>query len=62
MEEYKQPYILLFRAVSCAIKELEQENYGNARSVLVLGQQTAEEAFISFEENIPDIKMIKNGL
>lgn len=62
MEEYKKPYITLFRAVSFALQELEQQNYGRVREMLIQGQQEAEEAFISFEADTEReiIRIIKN--
>lgn len=52
MEEYKESYCALFSAVSKAIAEIEQCNYGTAKTLLVQGQQTAEELFIQQDEEI----------
>ena len=52
MEEYKKPYCALFRAVTKAIAEIEQCNYGTAKMLLVHGQQTAEELFVQQDEEI----------
>lgn len=49
-DEYKQPYLTLFNGVTDALGALEAENYGEAKELLKLSQQKAEEAFISAEE------------
>lgn len=45
-EEYKESYLILFRAVTQALELLERKQYAAARDVLIRGQQEAEEAFI----------------
>ena len=49
-DEYKQPYLTLFNGVTDALGALESENYGEARELLKLSQQKAEEAFVSAGE------------
>ena len=46
MDEYKTPYLILFRSISDALEQLEEQNYGTARELLIAAQQAAEEAFI----------------
>ena len=50
MEEYKPCYLILWQAISRAIKELEELNFGNAKSLLLQAQVDAEEAYISQTE------------
>lgn len=52
MEEYKRPYYALFGAVTKAIEEMELGNFGIAKELLVKGQQTAEEIFIQYGEEV----------
>ena len=47
MESFPKYYTLLFNAVTDAIEELDQSNYGAARSRLVKAQQDAEEAYLA---------------
>lgn len=49
-DEYRQPYLTLFNGVTDALDAMEAENYGEARKLLKLSQQKAEEAFISATE------------
>lgn len=51
MEEYKESYLILFRAVRDAIQELEAQNYGRAKDLLIQGEQKAEEAYLHPEES-----------
>ena len=48
--EYKQPYLLLFRGVTEALEQLQQQNYGLAAALLKQAQQAAEEAYIAQDE------------
>ena len=47
---YRQPYLLLFRGVTEALEQLQQQNYGVAAALLKKAQQAAEEAYISQDE------------
>ena len=47
MENFPKYYTLLFNAVTNAIADLDQRNYGAARSRLVKAQQDAEEAYLA---------------
>ena len=49
MENYKQMYYTLFNAVSKAIENIENTNYGIAKAELIEAQQKTEEIFISTE-------------
>jgi len=51
MDEYKQPYLILFRACEEAIRALDQQNYGQARELLVRGEQIAEEFYMALGED-----------
>ncbi|MBQ9959391.1 MAG: hypothetical protein IJP01_03445 [Oscillospiraceae bacterium] len=48
MEQFKQPYLLLFRGVTEALALLEQQNCAAAKQLLIAAQQQAEEAYISY--------------
>ncbi len=47
MDEYKQPYLILWGAMDEAVKAISAQNYGQAAVLLRQGQQDAEEAYIS---------------
>ena len=40
--EYQQMYALLFNAVTDALAQLDRQNYGTAREILIQAQQKAE--------------------
>lgn len=42
-QEFPEYYLTLFRAVTRAIDALDAQNYGQARQLLIQGQQQAEE-------------------
>ena len=44
---YKELYCILFNAVTDALRAMEQENFGQARELLVQAQQTCEERYIA---------------
>lgn len=50
MPDYKKLYYMLFAGIDKAIKELEQQNYGKARQLLISLEQEAEEQIINDEE------------
>jgi len=54
MDEYRAPYLALFRAVTDALEQLQKQNYGIAQDLLIRGQQEAEELFICVEERPAD--------
>ena len=51
MEEYKKMYLLLFNAITDALEQMEQQNYGTAKDLLITAQQKAEEIYITAESS-----------
>ena len=49
MPDHEMIYFHLFNRVTDAVRELEQQNYGNAKDILINAQQEAEEGYISDE-------------
>ena len=47
MDEYKKPYLCLWKGMSDALEALEGRNYGMAEEILRKAQQAAEEIWIS---------------
>ena len=47
MDEYKQPYLILWGAMDKAVEAIAAQNYGQAAELLRQGQQDAEEAYIT---------------
>ena len=50
MPDYEMMYFRLFNRVTDAIRELENQNYGNAKKILIKAQQEAEEGYLEGEE------------
>ena len=50
MENSPKYYTLLFNAVTDAIEDIDQKNFGAARARLVKAQQDAEDAYLDAEE------------
>ena len=48
--DYKKMYLTLFNAVTGAIQQIDWQNYGRAKDLLITAQQNAEEIFISSGE------------
>ena len=46
MDEYKIPYFLLWNACTAAIEAIAQQNFGQAKELLLSAQQDAETAYI----------------
>lgn len=44
---YKEIYFTLFNAISDAVEQLEQRNYGQAAAILKQAQAAAEEIYVS---------------
>ena len=44
--EYQQIYALLFNAVTDALAQLDRQNYGTAREILIQAQQKAEALYL----------------
>lgn len=54
MNEFEKSYCILFNACTDALRALEERNYGQARQLLMEGQQQAEGAYLEAEgENAP---------
>lgn len=49
--DYRKMYYTLFNIITDAIQNIEQQNYDEAKNLLIRAQQDAEELFISFEED-----------
>ncbi len=47
MFSYKEIYLLLFNAITDALHEMERQNCGTAKDILIRAQQDAEELVIS---------------
>ena len=48
---YRKMYYTLFNAVTDALNAMEQQNYGQARALLVAAQQQSEEIFMDSDED-----------
>ena len=49
MPDYEKMYHLLFNAVTDALEQIEQQNFGSAKDLLIAAQQQAEEIYITAE-------------
>ena len=49
MPDYEKMYHLLFNAITDALEQIEQQNFGNAKDLLIAAQQEAEEINMSAE-------------
>ena len=47
MELYKELYFQMVRASEKALREMERQNFGAAKSVLIAAQREAEERFLN---------------
>ena len=47
--DYKKLYFHLFNAVTDALQAMEQQNYGQASSILMSAQQETEEMYLDDE-------------
>ena len=50
MEDFKELYFYLFGKVADTLEELEKENIGRAKELLITAMQEAEERYIKNEE------------
>ncbi len=50
MVDYKLLYSILFNAMTDALEEMEQQNYGRAREDLIAAQQQVEDIYIHSED------------
>ena len=49
MANYEKMYSSLFNAITDALEQIEQQNFGSAKDLLIAAQQKAEEIYISAE-------------
>lgn len=47
--EYEKMYHLLFNAITDALEQIEKQNLGTAKELLISAQQKAEEIYITAE-------------
>ena len=50
MPDYEKMYHLLFNAITDALEQIEQQNFGSAKDLLIAAQQKAEEIYITAED------------
>ncbi|MBQ7800306.1 MAG: hypothetical protein IJ370_07415 [Oscillospiraceae bacterium] len=50
MNEYKQPYLILFSQITRAIESIDKECYFSARQILAEAQIKAEKAYLDYFE------------
>ena len=50
MPNYQKMYSTLFNAITDAIESIRQDNYGEAKEILIKAQQETEELYITDEE------------
>ena len=48
--DYQKLYTCLFNAITDAIGQLEQQNYGTAKTILMQAQQKTEEVYMADRE------------
>jgi len=49
MANYEKMYSTLFNAITDALEQIEQQNFGSAKDILIAAQQKAEEIYITAE-------------
>ena len=49
MANYEKMYSSLFNAITDALEQIEQQNSGSAKDLLIAAQQQAEEIYITAE-------------
>ena len=47
MTDYQKMYLTLFNAITDALAQIENQNYGDVKSTLIAAQQKAEEMYIT---------------
>ena len=47
MENYQKMYSTLFNAITDALAQIDNQNYGDAKPTLIAAQQKAEEMYIT---------------
>ena len=58
---YKEMYFTLFNAISDAVEQLEQRNYGQAAAILKQAQAAAEEIYVSAPDQQPPLDNPSQG-
>ena len=58
---YKEMYFTLFNAISDAVEQLEQRNYGQAAAILKQAQAAAEEIYVSAPDQEPPLDNPSEG-
>ena len=51
MDEYKEPYLILWRGIEEALSAIAEQNYGLAAELLKQARADAEEAYICQEDD-----------
>ena len=51
MTDYQKLYTMLFNAVTNALEEMDELNFGRAKVLLIAAQQAAEEAYMADGDN-----------
>ena len=49
MANYEKMYSTLFNAITDALEQIEQQNFGSAKDLLIAAQQQAEEIYTTAE-------------
>ncbi len=49
MADYDKMYSLLFNAITDALEQIEKQNFGSAKDLLIAAQQKAEGLYITAE-------------
>ena len=49
MANYEKMYSTLFNAITDALEQIEQQNFGSAKDLLIAAQQKTEEIYITAE-------------
>ena len=49
MANYEKMYSTLFNAITDALEQIEQQNFGSAKDLLIAAQRQAEEIYITVE-------------
>lgn len=49
MANYEKMYSTLFNAITDALEQIEQQNFGSTKDLLIAAQQQAEEIYITAE-------------
>ena len=51
MTDYKALYLTLFNAITYAVDQMENSNFGIAKNVLIRAQQDTEEMYIEDDDS-----------